>query len=100
MDYDGRYLKVLSADKRVEIFKVNIENRESLVKKVMRAEKRKALKRMRHEVDEDNDIKDTKVDKDLVLKKVENSEYDMALHFSKKLSFEIPTQSKVRSVWI
>ena len=101
MEYDETHLTVLSADNRVEMFKVNVDNRESLVKKLMRTEKRKVLKRMRHELDdEDESIKDTKIDKDLIVKKVEDGEYDMGLHFSKKFSFEIPTQSKVRSILV
>ncbi len=59
---------VLSSDGKFELIKVNIDNKESIVKKLMRAEKRKALKRKREDdedVNEDEDFaKGVKIDKD------------------------------------
>ena len=46
-----QYLMVLSSDNKFELIKVNTENQESIVKKMIRVEKRKALKRKREEVD-------------------------------------------------
>jgi len=50
-----QYLMILSSDNKFELVKVNIENQESIVKKLIRIEKRKTLKRKRDEVDEDGD---------------------------------------------
>jgi hypothetical protein len=46
-------LMILSSDNRFELVKVNTDNQESIVKKLIRIEKRKTLKRKREEVDED-----------------------------------------------
>ena len=50
-----QHLMILSSDNKFELVKVNIENQESIVKKLIRIEKRKTLKRKRDEVDEDGD---------------------------------------------
>ena len=59
---------VLSSDNKFELIKVNIDKQDSLLKKMLRQEKRKALKRKRDEVDgadEDSDIAETiKIDKE------------------------------------
>lgn len=84
---------VLSSDNKFELIKVNIDNKDSLLKKLMRQEKRKTLKRKRDDVEEaevDEDaIKDVKVDKEKLLLQIEESKYDLSLHFSKKLAFEL-----------
>ena len=46
---------VLSSDNKIELIKVNIDNQESIMKKLLRFEKRKALKRKRDEVDQADD---------------------------------------------
>jgi hypothetical protein len=47
MRYDGdkKLLTCLNSDNKLEFFKVNIDNDESLFKKMVRVEKRKGLKR-------------------------------------------------------
>ena len=57
---------VLSSDNKIELIKVNIDNQESIMKKLLTLEKRKALKRKRDEVDQADDKIDEiiKVDKD------------------------------------
>jgi len=47
-------MTVLSSDNRLELFKVNIDKQESLIKKMARQEKRKVLKRKR-QVDEESE---------------------------------------------
>ena len=67
----------------------------------MRQEKRKALKRKRDEAgdaEEDDDIiKNIKIDKDLLVANIDNGQYDIALHFSKKLAFELEKKTKAKS---
>ena len=61
---------VLSSDGKFEIVKVNINNKESILKKLLRSEKRKALKRRREEVSDAEDDEDfaIKLDKELLEK--------------------------------
>lgn len=99
-DKNLNLLEILSADNKLEIFKVNIDKKDSLIKKLLRVEKRKALKRKRQEADDDNEedaVKNLKLDRDLILQKFEDQEYDLSIHFSKKLVFELDTKSKVKS---
>ena len=42
---------VLSADNQLEIFKVNVDKPKTILKKLMRSEKKKALKRTHKEFD-------------------------------------------------
>ena len=93
---------ILSSDNKFELVKVNIDNQESIIKKLIRVEKRKTLKRKRDEVDDDeidNDAIDTKVkiDKDDITKRVNEGLYDIGLHFSKKLAFDLDEKSKAKS---
>ena len=93
---------ILSSDNKFELVKVNIENQESIVKKLIRVEKRKTLKRKRDEVDDEdveNDAIDTKVkiDKDEIVQRVKEGQYDIGLHFSKKLAFDLDEKSKAKS---
>ena len=88
------HLMILSSDNRFELVKVNTDNQESIVKKLIRIERRKTLKRKREEVDEDGqedlDIIDTvKIDKEEITKRVQEGQYDVGLHFSKKLAFDL-----------
>jgi hypothetical protein len=95
------HLIVLSSDNKFELIKVNIDNKDSILKKMLRHEKRKALKRKREEVedaDEDEDALDNiKIDKDALALKIEEGSYDVGLHFSKKLAFELDVKSKAKS---
>jgi len=43
---------VLSADNQLEIFKVNVDKPKTILKKLMRSEKKKALKRTHKEFDQ------------------------------------------------
>jgi hypothetical protein len=49
---------VLSSDGKFEIIKVNLNNKDSILKKLLRSEKRKALKRRRDEVSDAEDDED------------------------------------------
>jgi hypothetical protein len=67
---------ILSSDNKFELVKVNIDNQESIIKKLTRVEKRKLLKRKRDEVDSDDNIENDnidkiKIDKDDILKRVQ-----------------------------
>ena len=77
----------------LEFFKVNIDNQEQIMKKMVRAEKKKALKRTKNfgdskvedlEGDDENTPAERKVDKDAIKLKIEGGEYDLSHHFSKK----------------
>ena len=61
---------VLSSDNKFELIKVNVDKKESIVKKLIRVEKRRALKRKREEAEEaemDEDaINSIKIDKEKV----------------------------------
>lgn len=96
-------LMVLSSDGKFELIKVNLDNKDSILKKLMRSEKRKALKRKRDEVSDGEDeelIKTIKIDKDFLNEQVEKGEYDIGLHFSKKLSFELDQKTKCKSFFV
>ncbi len=93
---------VLSSDNKFELIKVNLDNKESILKKMLRHEKRKALKRKREELDEADDDEDAlnniKIDKDELAQKLQKGEYDVGLHFSKKLAFSLDdVKSKAKS---
>ena len=98
-----QYLMILSSDNKFELVKVNIDNQESIIKKLIRVEKRKTLKRKRDEVDEDDAIIDNdaiekvKIDKEEIVKRVKDGQYDIGLHFSKKLAFDLDEKSKAKS---
>jgi hypothetical protein len=96
------HLMVLSSDNKFELIKVNLDNKESILKKMLRHEKRKALKRKREELDEADDDEDAlnniKIDKDELAQKLQKGEYDVGLHFSKKLAFSLDdVKSKAKS---
>jgi RNA binding exosome subunit len=60
-------LSVLSSDGKLEVIKVNLDNKASILKKLLRTEKRRALKRKRDELDEvaDDDLEaNIKIDKE------------------------------------
>ena len=46
------HLIVLSSDNKFELIKVNLDNKDSILKKMLRHEKRKALKRNREEAED------------------------------------------------
>lgn len=71
-----QYLMILSSDNKFELVKVNIDNQESIVKKLIRIEKRKTLKRKRAEIDDEDAedqelIEKVQIDKDDIVKWVQ-----------------------------
>jgi U3 small nucleolar RNA-associated protein 12 len=88
-------LMVLSSDNKFEIIKVNVDKKESIVKKMMRVEKRRALKRRREQMEEEEVA--VEVDREKVVRSVEAGEYDVGLHFSKKMAYELDERSKAKS---
>jgi hypothetical protein len=69
-----QHLVILSSDNKLEMIKVNIDNKESILKKLMRQEKRKALKRKREEDGEDNQdvVPNIKIDKDALTQNIQS----------------------------
>ena len=92
-------LMILSSDSKLEVIKVNIDNKDSILKKLIRQEKRKALKRKREDADEvdDDAIPSIKIDKEELQKLIDTNSYDLGLHFSKRLAFDLDQKSKARS---
>lgn len=84
-----KQLIVLSADNKLEAIKVNVDNKESLMKKLLRQEKRKTLKRKRDEAEDDDAVPEVNIDKVELKKALDSGAYDISLHFSKKLAFDI-----------
>ena len=84
-----KQLIVLSADNKLEAIKVNVDNKESIMKKLLRQEKRKTLKRKRDEGEDNDVVPEVKIDKEELQKAIDNGAYDLSLHFSKKLAFDI-----------
>jgi len=56
VDFDRKHnlLMVLSADNLLEVFKVNVNKPETILKKMVRAEKKKALKRTHKQMEKIN----------------------------------------------
>lgn len=54
---------MLSSDGKFELFKINLDNKDSLLKKLLKQEKRRHLKRTREERDTQEEVKDIMVDK-------------------------------------
>ncbi len=98
------HMMVLSSDNKLELIKVNLDNKDSILKKLLRHEKRKQLKRKREDLkdaDDDEDVlENIKIDKEAFAKQVEEGSYDVGLHFSKKLAFELQVKSKAKSYQI
>lgn len=73
---------------------------------MLRNEKRRALKRKRKEEGQDVDeegkdkVKEIEIDRDQIVSNYENGNYDLSVHFSKKLGFEINEKSKIRSIFV
>lgn len=92
-------LLVLNSDNTIEVFKVNVNKPEAILKKLVRQEKKKAAKRTHSEMEEQDDEAPVKrtVDKEQLQKKIDEGDYNVALHFSKKLSVTLDPQSKAKS---
>lgn len=68
------------------MFKVNISNEDTLIKKLARIEKRKQLKRKYQEQEEETELPEYKPNRDDLVKLLRNNEYELSIHFSKKVS--------------
>ena len=54
-DADKRLLSWLSSDNKLEFFKINIDKEDSILKKMVRIEKRRNLKRSKQQAEENED---------------------------------------------
>ena len=57
-DTSKRLLSCLNSDNKLEFFKVTIDNEESILKKMVRIEKRRSLKRTKNEAEENQEAND------------------------------------------
>mmetsp|Transcript_11147 Transcript_11147/g.18705 ORF Transcript_11147/g.18705 Transcript_11147/m.18705 type:complete len:309 (-) Transcript_11147:1700-2626(-) len=82
---------------KIEYFKVNIDNEESLLKKMARTEKRKKVKQAKKAAEDANDDAplESKVDKDTLREAVAGGRYDVSMHFSKKAVLDLDIAQKV-----
>lgn len=90
-DIEKKLLSCLNGDNKIEFFKVNVENQDHILKKMVRVEKRRALKRKRAEVDDSGDELPTekKVDKASLKERFQAGDYDLSMHFSKKTVIDV-----------
>ena len=73
-DADKHLLTCLSSDNKLEFFKINIDSEESILKKMVRIEKRRNLKRSKQQAEENEDENELpserKVDKAAIKDKI------------------------------
>ena len=107
---EQQLVSALSIDGKLEFYTINFDE-SVLLKKMVRVEKRKSLKRSKQtneetrqkvkedivEEEEDEAPKETKVDKASLKADIEAKQYDMSMHFSKKSALEIESGAKARS---
>ena len=95
MNYQNKKLLVIQ-NNCIEIFRIHQEM-DTIAKKLIKSEKRLALKRTKKEqsAEQDEEPAERKVDKGKIQEMLENGDYDITLHFSKKGVIEL--QEKVRS---
>jgi U3 small nucleolar RNA-associated protein 12 len=103
---DQSLISVLSSDGKLEFFSINMDS-SSLLKKMVRLEKRLNLKRAKNTSDETRDKlaedddaeqpKEVKMDKSKLKAKLQEKDYDLSIHLSSKAVFELETASKARS---
>ena len=89
-DRKGRSLLVLNADSTLEIFKVNVDKPEAILKKLVRAAKKNTGilgKRAHAQMEEENS--NVKVDKEAIEQQIADRTYDLAVHFSRKIKVEL-----------
>ena len=86
------------------MFKVNVNKPETILKKLVRAEKKKALKRTHKQMEQMQEESDEaaapikrSVDKAALQKSIDDRDYNMALHFAKKLTVPLEPSSKARA---
>ena len=87
----------LSADNKIEAFKVNVDRPESILKKLQLKHKKAALKRTHTQMETEEE---TKVGKAELQSRIDKRDYEMQMHFSKKSSFIVNPESKARSFTI
>ena len=83
----------LSADNKFEAFAINIDRPESILKKLLKKDKKTLTKRTHAEMEEAPEP----LDKAAMQLKMEARDYELALHFSKKSSVVLEPTSKARS---
>lgn len=91
---------VLSSDNKLEIFKViGAQKTDSILKKLIKREKKAALKRTHSEASDDSLPIKKSIDKTKLNQLIENRTYDMTLHFTRKQTVPLaePTGSKAKS---
>lgn len=83
---------------KLEYFKVNLDNQDLLLKKMVRSEKKRAVKRAKRDESDGETPVERKVDKDELRERVASGAYDVSLHFSKKASLDLDLQEKITRV--
>jgi hypothetical protein len=101
-------LAVMNSDGKLEFFSVVLDQ-SAILKKMTRLEKRQSLKRAKltteqtregaeDGVDEEGDLPvEVKVDKATLKKRLQEGNYDLSLHFSKRAVLETEVNIKPRS---
>jgi len=99
MSYDRKrqLLVVLSSDNKLELFKVNVNKPDAILKKLIRQEKKRATKRNHSEMEDEEAAEKKTVDKKLLAERIANKDYDLSLHFSRKMTIELDPSSKAKS---
>lgn len=102
MTFDSKrsLLFVLSTDNKLEIFKVvSAQKTDNILKKLIKREKKAALKRTHSEASDDSLPIKKSVDKAKLQKQIDERTYDMTLHFSRKLTVPLAeaTGAKAKS---
>lgn len=90
----NKELCCLSADNKFEVFSVNVDRPDAILKKLSRSEK-KSLKRTYSEANLGED--EVKVDKEKLAERIEQRDYDFAVHFTKEVSTVIDASNKARA---
>ena len=85
----------LSADNKIEVFGVNVDRPEAIIKKLARQAK-KSLKRTHTEAGLSED-KEIKVDKDEISDKISQRDYDFSVHFSRDFATVVEAEHKARA---
>ena len=89
---------VLSADNKLELFKVAAGKPDSVLKKLVHQEKKRLAKKRTHsQMENPEEKKVIEVDKQALMKRIQSGDYDLALHFSRKLVVELNPQVKAKS---
>ena len=93
----------LSADNKIEAFAVNVDRPDSILKKLQRQEKKQLVKSLkRTHIEANQEVEETKQmpDKSELECRIEKRDYEFSIHFSKKTTWVVDTQTKARSFTI